>query len=81
MAIPEEIKEDEGLLAYSLELLKWHEKGMVVFINFTNPLDVSTGEIPNQISFRFKNTSMFATDEIQYEVEATSLRLNMNLPK
>ena len=66
---------------YELELVDWNEEQMVVFVNFTNPLIVSLGTLPDEIAFKFKNISIFEDGQHQYEISTASLSLNKSVPK
>jgi len=36
--------EDSNFVLYTLDLMSWDKRGIVISINFTNPLQVSNGE-------------------------------------
>jgi len=44
---------------YFLEVTKWNEYGMDVFVNFTNPLLISRGKLQDEVICKIKNKGLF----------------------
>ena len=50
-------------IKYSLELMKWDEKAIQVFINFTNPLLISQGNERDTVFCIIQNPDLFVSKE------------------
>lgn len=67
-------------IGYFLELIEWTEAAMKVHINFTNPLLVSNGEVPDVIFAKIKNTHMFQAKNSNERLFANQAYLRYQLP-
>lgn len=71
---------DPNDIQYSLEITDWTEKNMKLHLNFTNPLMVSKGLIPDVIFAKIKNTHMFQAKHSNERLSADRKYLRYELP-
>ena len=48
-------------MEYFLTIDSWNEKGLVLHVNFTNPLKISSGTFNDQANFRVLDTNFFVS--------------------
>ena len=53
--------ENSNYIAYTLDLTKWDERGIEIFINFTSPLNVSNGQNRDGVEFEIRNPEQFVS--------------------
>ena len=73
--------EEEDMFDHRLELMEWTEQQLIIFVNFTHPLIISSGMFPDQMVCKIMNTSMFLDSESGLEVAGTDLKFFKNIPK
>ena len=48
-------------LGYYLTVDSWDEKGLIILVNFTNPLKISQGTFNDQANFKVLDTNFFVS--------------------
>lgn len=53
------LSENSNFALYTLELVRWDARGIEIFVNFTDPLSVSTGQQRDTLEFTIRNPEQF----------------------
>lgn len=54
---------EKANIAYDLIITEWTSTGMTIFCNFSKPLDVSVGILPDQLKFNIFNRFLFVSKD------------------
>jgi len=53
------LSENSNFALYTLELVRWDARGIEIYVNFTDPLAVSTGQQRDTLEFIIRNPEQF----------------------
>lgn len=54
--------DDLGKIDYTMDLIDWKTDQILLHLNFTNPLQVSSGVLPDKVMFKINDFGMITAD-------------------
>ena len=70
-----------GDIKYEVLITEWTSEDFGVFVNFTNPLLVSLGNIPDKLIISVKNPYLFISQKTGEPIDVSNLDQTIILPR
>jgi len=72
---------DKSQINYDLIITEWTSRGMTLYINFTEPLAVSKGDIFDEVYINVKNKNLFVSNKTGVTLSDENSEMINNFPR
>jgi len=66
---------------FTLQIIEWEEDHLHVFMNFTDPLQISQGNYRDQLKVKIVNPNLFISKLSGEPLPSSSLKLSKSIPR